>query len=522
MRFTLRFVLVLPLLLLGPWTGSIRAAEKAARSSSYQAALESIRADALAGHVGHLADPAMEGREAGTPGGRAAAKYLADRYAKLTLQPAGADPDNKYFQSFEPNYRNVLALLAGSDPTLRRQVILVGAHYDHIGYGGRGYSIGPYGYIYPGADDNASGTSAVLALARALTLLSPPPKRSILLAHWDAEEKGLLGSKHWAAHPTVTIDRVAAVLNLDMVGRLRNEHLFLIGSRTGYGWRRLLAGQNDGGLKLEFLWGIRPNADYYPLCDHGIPALMFYTGMHNDYHRPSDVPKSINVEGMMTVTRLLFAVVYELADRPAPPAFRAAARHETPTTEQAILQEAAPPAERLGVGWTEDAAVAGGVVVASVAPGSPAEHSGLRPGDRIVRFAGRTIAGDDDFFGAVAAAENPAAIAVQRPGEPKPLDLTATLAGHPLRWGLLWRVDDAEPGVVIVTHVVRGSPAAQAGLRAGDRIYQVLGRDFADEAEFARLAAARRDALPLLIERDGRLRTVTVYSRQAAPMRRAA
>ena len=181
------------------WAVSVRAAEK---NSSYQAALESIKADELAEEVGTLANDAMEGREAGTRGGRAAADYLAGQYARLHLR--GGGPDGAFLQPFEPNFHNVLAILQGSDPKWRDQVIVVGAHYDHLGYGGRA-SLGPYGYIHPGADDNASGTAAVLELAKAFTILSVGPKRSILFAAWDAEEKGLLGSKHWVAHPTVPL-----------------------------------------------------------------------------------------------------------------------------------------------------------------------------------------------------------------------------------------------------------------------------------------------------------------------------
>ena len=469
------------------WTVSVCAIEK---NQAYRAALESIKTDELSRQVDQLADPAMEGREGGTRGGRAAADYLAEQYARLHLQGAGTD--GGFFQPFAPNFRNILAILKGSDSELGDQVILVGAHYDHIGYGGRGLSRGPYGYIHPGADDNASGTAAVLELAEAfqtLSDLSGPPKRSIVFALWDAEEKGLLGSKYWAAHPTVPLDRVAAAINLDMIGRLRDEHLIVFGSRSGYGWRRLASLQNDdSSLRLDFLWNLKPSADHYPFFDRGIPVLMLHTGLHNQYHRPSDVAKLINGPGMTRVTRFLFALVHELADRPtAPPRFRAAARHETADTERAMLCQAAKPADRLGVVWIEDAAVAGGIRVSSVASDSPADRAGLRVDDRIVRVADREILCDDDFFGAVSAAENLTLLTVERSGEEEPLELAVELHGKPLRWGIVWRVDEAEPGAVILAHVIPGSPAALAGLGGGDRVYQVAGHDFADEAEFAQL-----------------------------------
>ena len=496
-------------------------AQAVVKDSSYQAALESIKAEELAAVVGHLADPEMEGREAGEPGGLAAGEYLAKQYADLHLR--GSGDNGGVFQPFPPNFRNILTTLPGSDPQLRDQVILVCAHYDHLGYGGD-RALGPYGYIYPGADDNASGSAAILELARALAKLVAPPKRSIVFAAWDAEEKGLLGSKHWVDHPTFPIDRIAAVVNCDMVGRLRDARVTLIASRSGAGWRRLLSEQNEGRLRLDFPWGIKANADHYSFFDQGIPAVLFHTGLHDDYHRPSDTADRINSEGMMQVTRMLFAVVYELADRPATLAFRAAARGETPEVEQEMLAEIAEPVDRLGVRWTEDAAAAGGILVSNVVPDSPADRAGLQVGDCIVQFAGQTIHSDDDFHRAVMTAGSSVAMTVKREGQDpnKPLELKVSLIGEPLRWGITWRVDDAEPGVVILTHVTAGSPAAMAGLAAGDRIYQVGGRDFTDEADFAGRMKAKADSLPMLMERDGRLRAIQLQIRRAEPLKRAA
>jgi C-terminal processing protease CtpA/Prc len=231
----------------------------------------------------------------------------------------------------------------------------------------------------------------------------------------------------------------------------------------------------------------------------------------------------INREGMVQVTRLLFGVLYDLAERPAAvPSFRAAGRYETPEREKAVPGQTAKPADRLGVVWFEDAAVVGGVRVSSIAAGSPAERAGLSVDDRIVRFAGRDIRSDDDFFGAVSAAENPAAMSVKRPGEETPLELSVELSGSPLRWGIMWRVDDAEPAAVILTHVVPGSPAARAGLSVGDRVYRVAGRDFADENEFLELAKTLAMPIQLLVERDGRLRVIVLQLPQAEPAKRAA
>jgi hypothetical protein len=499
------------------WTISVHAVEK---NSSYQAALESIRADELGTQVSHLADNALEGREAGTRGGWAAGDYLIGQYGRLHLRGGGT---SGFVQPFPPNFRNVLAILEGSDPKLRDQVIVVGAHYDHIGYGGR-LSLGPSGYIHPGADDNGSGTAAVLELAKAFTILSAAPKRSILFAAWDAEEEGLFGSKHWLAHPTLPLAHVRAAVNLDMVGRLRDEHLIVFGVRSGYGWRRLLSSQNvEPGLQLDFSWILKPNADHYPFFDSGIPVLMLHTGLHEDYHRPSDLASRINRAGMAQVTRLLFTTLYELAERPAAvPGYRAAARLETPDTEKALVEQGEKPTDRLGVGWDEDAALTGGVKVSAVVVGSPADRAGVREGDCIVSFAGRDVRSDADFFAAVATAETSTSLMLRRAGAAKPLPLKLELLGNPLRWGMAWRVDDAEPGVVILTHVVPGTPAARANLRIGDRICQVGGRDFVDETDFFRAMKSLPERLPLLVERDGRMQSVVLQSRQAEPIRRAA
>jgi Zn-dependent M28 family amino/carboxypeptidase len=494
----------------------------AEKNSSYQAALESITADDLGRHVEHLADESLEGREAGRRGGLAAAEYLVAELKRMGLPAAGTD--DKHFQTFPPNFRNVLAKYVGGDAILREEYIVVCAHFDHVGYGYGGASRYRAGYVHPGADDNASGVAAVLEVAEALGRLDAPPKRSILLAFWDAEEKGLLGSKYWTSHPTVPLEKVVAALNADMIGRLREDRLLVFGSRSGAGWRRLLSFQNEqASLRLAFPSRLQPNADNYPFFEHGIPSLMFHTGVHDEYHTPADLPETIEKPGMSRIARLLFAVAYELADRPEPPPeYRAAARHESPESLREAAEHSAEPAGRLGVGWVEDAAKAGGVLVDTVAEGSAAEQAGFLPGDVIVRFDGRDIAADDDFYAAVSEARSPAIAVLNRPGQEKPLELSVRLEGKPLRWGITWRVDDAEPGAVIVSSVVRGSPAARAGLKPGDRIYRAAARDFADEAAFARLLQNGEQTIQLLIEREGRLRIITMHGRGRETVRRAA
>jgi uncharacterized metal-binding protein len=507
---------VVAALLVAAACGSALAVETKA---GYLAAMESITGDELMEYVERLASNDFAGREAGTPGGRAAGDYIAQRLAKLQLR--GGAADGGYFQPFAPNYRNVLAWLPGSDPRYADQVVVVGAHYDHVGAGTWRNSRGPTGYIHPGADDNGSGIAGLLELAEALARLPAPPKRSILLIAFDAEEKGLFGARHWTAHPTTPLERVAAMINIDMIGRLGQQRLKVFGARSGAGLRRLASQQNARtDLGLDFDWQISDEADHYPFFERRIPFLMLHTGTHDEYHTPRDTPRLIDRAGLTRASRLLFALVYELADRAERPAFRPLAARETESVRRAL--DARPPrlTDRLGIGWEPPRGREDAPRVSWVAAGSAAAKAGLRAGDRVLSFAGRPIRSADDLTAAAQLADSPAAIAVRRHGEPQPVEIALPLEGSPMRLGIAWRVDDAEPGALVVTYVVPGSPAAIAGLRRGDRVYQIDGWDFADDTEFIAMARILADPITLTIERDGRVQTVIVQL--AAPQRRAA
>ena len=186
-------------------------------AGTLQAALDSITAPELQKFVETLADDTFEGREAGSRGGRAAGNYLLEQMEKRGLKPAGTD--GGYVQEFGRGYRNLLGIVEGSDEKLKKEIIVVGAHYDHVGYGSRSNSFGPLGLIHNGADDNASGSSGLLELMEAVQKLPRAPKRSILFVYWDGEEKGLLGSRHWTSAPTLPLERVKFCVNVDMIGR---------------------------------------------------------------------------------------------------------------------------------------------------------------------------------------------------------------------------------------------------------------------------------------------------------------
>jgi len=476
-----------------------------------RAAYESIVARDLKRHIYVLADDTYEGREAGSRGGYAAGNYLTREFARIGLKPAGEQ--GSYFQGFGAGYRNILGLLPGSDPQVADEIIVIGAHYDHVGYGTSQNSFGPTGYIHNGADDNASGTAALIELAEALVEMGPP-RRSILFALWDAEEKGLLGSHHWVAHPTLPLKNVRLVVNMDMLGRLRNNRLEITGSRTSWGLRQLVARHNNEGLEIDFSWAIEDNSDHYPFYARSIAYLMPHTGLHSDYHRPSDDAEKLNVEGIQKATRLLLGIVDEVANADRLPGFRAAARRETTEMQKLWARPLPPLPGRLGVHWNTRATNANGVVVTLVVPGSAAAKAGLKPGDRITAVGEAAIATGDDLAKRVLAAPQQTTVAIDRAGQT--LKLPLELEGTPIRVGLSWRIDDAEPGTVLVTRVVPYSPASAAGIQVGDYVHQVSGERFENEAAFLQLLNTAASPLELTIERNGQLHTLQLEVSPAA------
>ena len=203
------------------WSGNSFAADNLIGNESDPAlqALKRVTVADLKRHCVTLASDALEGREAGATGGKEACAYLRTELRKVSgIEAAGT---SGWLQEFAPDYRNVLAVLPGSDPELSRELIVIGAHYDHVGRGNQTNSFGPFGHIHNGADDNASGVAALLELIEAFSSLTPAPRRTLLFAFWDAEEAGLLGSKHWVRQPTRPLKDIRLVLNVDMLGRLR-------------------------------------------------------------------------------------------------------------------------------------------------------------------------------------------------------------------------------------------------------------------------------------------------------------
>lgn len=370
---------------------------KAANHALYTAAMESITADELYHCVEVLADDVYEGRAAGSRGGHAATQYLLKQLRPFQLKPAGTNGD--YTQSFNNDCRNILVLLEGDDPELRSDVIVVGAHYDHVGYGSNSNSRGPIGTIHNGADDNASGTSVLLETIEAFAETGLKTRRSILFAFWDAEERGLVGSRYWLSNPTLPLERVKLDITLDMVGRMRNNRLYVMGTRSGYGMRRLFSGLVEEPLALDFSWELSANSDHWPFLERRIPIALLHTGLHSDYHRPSDDIDKVNRDGLQEVCRYLFASLVKVANEERLPMFRDAVRRESESTRR-IMEQPLPrtslrdwpanlPPPRLGISWREDDAELGTVFVVGVVEGTPAAAAGFEVGDRIQELDGR-------------------------------------------------------------------------------------------------------------------------------------
>lgn len=384
---------------------------------SAAAARASVRAEDAKRHVAALADDALEGRAAGSRGGRAAGAYLVEEFERIGVAPAG--DEGGFYQRFG-TMRNVIGMLRGSDPEASQEVVVIGAHYDHVGYGTPSNSYGPTGRIHNGADDNASGVAGLLEVAEACTLLPWRPRRTIVFALWDGEEVNLLGSRHFVRERPLPLahHRVAFSINLDMIGRLRGERVEVYGSRSAVGLRQRIVSANlPSGLKLAFSWECSEDSDHYPFLAAGIPTVMFHTGLHAEYHRPSDDVHLVNYAGIEPVAGLAFETLLGIADATDSPAFRENCRSEDEGGRQRLEAEAAPaPPKRWGLGTRPDPADPTAPVVVRVSPNTPAARSGLELRDRIVAIDQQPLVDQDEMVLRLGQAADSIDISVEREG----------------------------------------------------------------------------------------------------------
>jgi hypothetical protein len=318
---------------------------------------------------------------------------------------------------------NVLALLPGADPARRDEVVVVGAHYDHLGLGGEGsgslYREGRA--IHNGADDNASGVAALLEIARELA--AAPPARTVLFAAFAGEEEGLLGSNHLVRNLPVPKERLVAMINLDMVGRPKPGPTLTIG---GYGtateWPQVIEGLNaNHHLKLTTNKGGFGASDHSSFYAANVPVLFFFTGAHQDYHTPADDAGTLNYPRMTEIVQFAAGVARRIAELPQRPTFQRVAEETGERRGFKVRTGVIPEFGWEGVGFK----------ISGVRGGSAADKAGLKAGDVVVRFGPREIRNIYDYMYALgdhkAGEEVP--VTVQRDGKEVTFAVTLEAGG---------------------------------------------------------------------------------------------
>ncbi len=288
------------------------------------------------------------------------------------------------------NARNVLGMLEGIDPAIKDQIMVIGAHYDHLGLGGEGSLKPDTVAIHHGADDNASGTSGMLELAQAFASSKASLKRSIVFMAFSGEEEGLLGSGYYVNHPILPLEKTVAMLNLDMVGRLNSRKLIVNGVGTSQGFEALAKRYNTDSMFVLTLtkdgYGASDQASFY---GKKIPVLFFFTDIHSDYHRPSDTYDKLNYPGMERVVRYVRAIATELDQTADKPAYVAVEVPRQPMTGRST---------RVYMGTIPDfGEQVEGMKLSGVREGGPAAKAGLQAGDIIIKFGKVEIKNLYDF-----------------------------------------------------------------------------------------------------------------------------
>ncbi len=308
--------------------------------------------------------------------------------------------------------RNVLAVMPGKGK-LAEEYLIVGAHYDHVGRGLSGSLANGSMAIHNGADDNGSGTVTILEVARRLSQETHGDRRTIVFMSFTAEEKGLLGSQHYVANPRWPLSKTVAMVNLDMVGRLTNNALELYGTGTAAEFPAMIDRINsEAGFDLVIHPEGSGPSDHASFYQAGLPVFHFFTGLHSQYHRPSDDVELINFEGMERIATMVTDVVREIATKPEPP-------HVT----RAVVKR------RAILGVQIDTSVEGSVGVSSLTTDGPAETAGVQVGDVIVSIDGKAIESFDALREILAAQEPGDEIKVKLQRGEETIEVQLTLGG---------------------------------------------------------------------------------------------
>jgi hypothetical protein len=272
---------------------------------------------------------------------------------------------------------NVVGVLEGEGP-LAHETLVIGAHYDHLGFGGFGSRRPGVEAVHNGADDNASGTAALLELARRFAGSEQKPSRRIVFIAFSGEERGLIGSAHYVANPLFPLKDTVAMLNFDMIGNLRNSELGVHGVSSAEGWETLIdQAVKEKPLTLEKGDSVIAASDHYSFYKSKIPVMFLFTGLTDIYHTPDDDTETLNLEGLGLIVDFAEDLSWLLANAEARPKFK----------EVAVSSPGSPGGSMAYLGVTPDyAGTTNGLNITGVKPGSPAEKGGLKAGDIIVRI----------------------------------------------------------------------------------------------------------------------------------------
>ena len=342
-----------------------------------------------------LADDTLNGRETGTEGEKKAAAYIESRFKDLKLEPKGTNGSYLQKFSFKPSSNpheeatftglktdstvtgmNVVGYLNNNAET----TVVIGAHYDHLGMGGEGSLYREGEAIHNGADDNASGVAVMLRLAKQLSEMKNNANNYLFIA-FSGEEMGLLGSNYYVKNPTINTKKVSYMINMDMVGRLNQEETLAVhGVGTSPVFKQVLYANNDQGLTIaEHESGVGPS-DHTSFYLVDLPVLHFFTGQHEDYHKPSDDADKINYVGMEKIGAFILALINDLDDDPKL-TFRKT-KNESEET----------PRFKVGLGVVPDYLFTGpGMRIDGVSEDKPAQKAGLQKGDVVVRLGDSTV-----------------------------------------------------------------------------------------------------------------------------------
>lgn len=358
-------------------------------------------------HISYLSSDAMKGRETGTAEEAKAANYIADLFREYGLDPAG--DEETYIQEFTVNMsamedphaedsdsaadkrlaKNVAALLPGTGDS--EEVIIIGAHYDHLGLGEFGSLSDSDSTIHNGADDNASGTAGLLELAEYFA--DHRPETDLLFLAFSGEEMGLLGSQYYVENPAVDLDNVLAMINMDMIGRMNEDRLMIFGVATTEAWETILTEANTDSLDLDLVPDGTGASDHTSFYYKDIPVLHYFTDTHADYHRPSDDAEWINAEGQAKLLQHVVRVIQRLD---------AMDKEDLPFMEAPGEQRQSMTMDGPTLGVLPDYGFDGtGFRITGVSNGGAADRGGLEGGDVIIKIGDMEIEDIYSYMGAL-------------------------------------------------------------------------------------------------------------------------